>query len=244
MVRLLAVTGETHESMAAPGMLLALRTLFADFRPSDWKPGTRPVAMLERYDSLAGRVGYAVPIPLPAYEATIRMSIHARHFDDAERMLPRMERAFGVAAGRELRELLAAERATPLSPAFVALEIPARRPTAAQAAPFLGRWQKTGSGGGHEIVVRPSGDTIVVHSRVQLPDGSWDEGDQYVIQVTPAGKLEWGLPWFRGLAALLVQVGEMLPDGTMRVTRQPRGWVPRGPGGETNSTETFRRVEG
>lgn len=242
MVRELTVTGETHESMAATGMLQAFRTLFADFRPSDWKPGTRPVAMLERYDSLAARVGYDVPIPRSAYEKTIRMSIHARQFEDADRMLPRMEQAFGDAAGRELRELLAEERATPLPPSFIPLEIPAKRPTLAQAASFIGRWEKVGAGTRHEITVRPSGDTIIVHSRIQLPDGSWDEGDRYVIQVTPAGTLEWGLPWFRGIAALLVQKAALLGDGTMRVTREPRGWVPRGPGGEMHSTEAFRRV--
>lgn len=31
-------------------------------------------------------------------------------------------------------------------------------------------------------------------------------------------------------------------DGTMRVTREPRGWVPRGPAGQMYITETFHRV--
>lgn len=193
MVRQLSVTGETHESMAAAGVLQALRAMFADFRPASWKPGTRPVAMLERYDSLAARVGYAVPVPRSAYERTIRMSIHARHFDDAERMLPRMEQAFGSTSSRELRELLEEERATPLAADFIPLEIPARRPTPAEAAKFIGRWENAG-GDAHEIRISASGDTIVVHDRIQFPDGSWDEGDHHVIQVMPAGKLEWGLP--------------------------------------------------
>jgi hypothetical protein len=95
---------------------------------------------------------------------------------------------------------------------------------------------------GHEIDVRASGDTIIVHSRIQFPDHSWDEGDRHVIQVTPDGTLEWGLPWFRGIAALVVQTARIQPDGTMRVEREPRGWVPRGPGGWMRDAEVFRRV--
>ena len=94
---------------------------------------------------------------------------------------------------------------------------------------------------GHEIDIRPAGDTIVVHSRIQFPDGSWDEGDRHVIQVTPDGSLEWGLPWFRGIAALLVQKARIQGDGTMRVEREPRGWVPRGPGTGMQGVEVFRR---
>ena len=243
MVRHLATTGETHESMAAAGMLHAFRTMFEDFRPSRWIPGTRPVAMLERYDSLAARVGYDVPISANAYERTIRMSIHARHWEDAERMIVRMERAFGAAAAGDLRQMLAEERTTPVPDEFIPLVIPATRPTPAQAARFMGRWVKAGEGAGHEITVRASGDTIVVRDRIQFPDGTWTEGDHHVITVTDAGVLEWGLPWFRGIAALVVQMGEILPDGTMRVTREPRGWVPRGPGGEMHSTTLFRRVD-
>jgi predicted alpha/beta superfamily hydrolase len=244
MVRQLQVTGETHESMAASGVLLALRTIFADFRPTDWKPGTRPVAMLERYDSLAQRVGYAVPVTRGAYERTIRMSIHARHWEDAERMLGRMEQAYGTASSRDLRALLAEERATPADPGLIPLEIPTHRPTPVEAAKFLGRWVKVGGApnSGHEVTVTASGDTIVVHDRIQFPDGSWDEGDHAVIQVTPRGTLEWGLPWFRGIAALLVLQGEIQQDGTMRVTREPRGWVPRGPGGAQGEVSVFRRV--
>ena len=68
MVRQFRTTGETHASMALAGMMLGLRAMFADFLPMEWTPGTRPIAMLARYDSLAERVGYAVPIPPQAYE--------------------------------------------------------------------------------------------------------------------------------------------------------------------------------
>ncbi|MGE0441303.1 MAG: alpha/beta hydrolase [Gemmatimonadales bacterium] len=244
MVRQLSAPGETHESMAASGVLLSLRTMFADFRPTEWRPGTRPVAMLEHFDSLGERLGFAFPIPQSAYQQTIRMSIHARHWEDAERMLARMEQAYGTSASGDLRALLAEERATPAPTGLIPLEIPSHRPTSVEAAKFLGRWTKVGGGAdrGHEITVSASGDTIVVHDRIQFPDGSWDAGDHPVIQVTPRGTLEWGLPWFRGIAALLVLKGEIQPDGTMRVTREPRGWVPRGPGGEMNATTVFRRI--
>lgn len=243
MVRHVSIEGETHASMAIAGMTQAFRAMFADFRPSAWKPGTRPVAVLERYDSLAERVGYAVPIPASAYERAIRMSIHARHFDDADRMLARMERSVGITASlSDLRELLAAERATPAPPGLIPLVIPAARPTPGQARAFLGRWTIANDTLGHEIEIRASADTIVVHSRIQFPDGSWDEGDRHVIQVTPDGTLEWGLPWFRGIAALLVQKARIESDGTMRVQREPRGWVPRGPGGGMKDVERFRRV--
>lgn len=134
MVRRLSITGETHASMAMAGMMRALRTMFADFRPTEWRPGTRPIAMLARYDSLAERVGYAVPVPEQAYAQVIRMSIHSRYFDDAERVLVRMERTLGPSAeNRELRDLLAEERATPQPANFIPLEIPARRPTPREA---------------------------------------------------------------------------------------------------------------
>lgn len=243
MVRELSVAGETHSSMAAQGMLVALRTMFADFRPSDWRPGTRPIAMLDRYDSLAARVGYAVPIPAGAYERAIRMAIHARDFDDAARALDRMERSFGTTAeSRDLRSLLAEERATPVQAGFIPLTIPARRPNARDAARFVGRWVRADDPAEHVIDVSASADTIVVHDRIRFPDGSFDEGDHQVIQLTDAGTLEWGLPWFRGIAALLVLKGQLQPDGTLRVTREPRGWVPRGPAGDLMRTELFRRV--
>jgi hypothetical protein len=241
MVRELAVKGETHESMAAAGLLGALRTMFSDFSPADWRPGTRPIAMLDRYDSLAARVGYAVPIPARAYDATIRMAILAREYDDAERMLTRMERSYGAASGRVLRGLLAAERSQPAPAGLIPLEIPMRRPTPAQAAKFIGRWVRVDDPRAHEVEVRASGDTVVVHDAIRV-GGDLDAGDRQVIQVTPNGTLEWGLPWFRGVAALVVLKGEIQRDGTMKVTREPRGWVPRGPAPEMHGTEVFRRV--
>jgi uncharacterized protein len=240
MVRYRGVAGETHESMAAPGMLIAFRTMFEDFRPSEWKPGTKPIAMLDRYDSLSVRVGYDVPIPASAFDKVALMSIHAREFDDADRALTRRERSFGPST--DLRAMLAEERQKPPPAGLIPLVIPASRPSPAAAAAFLGQWARVGSDDGFEMTVRASGDTIIVHDRIQFPDGSWTEADDQVIQVTPEGTLEWGLPWFRGIAALLVLKGTILPDGTLRVAREPRGWVPVGPGGNQSRVDVFRRV--
>jgi len=91
-------------------------------------------------------------------------------------------------------------------------------------------------------VIRVTSDTIVVHDRVQQRGIDWFEADDPVIQVTSDGTLEWGLPFFRGLAALVVLRGRVDADGTMVVTREVRGWVPRGPGPELNRTERMRRV--
>lgn len=237
------VGGETHASMALAGMMQGLRVLFADFQPVEWRPGTRPVAMLERYDSLAERVGYAVPIPEQAYATVARMSLDARYFDDAARVLDRMEQSLGPSNdSRRLRDRLTRERSAPAPAGFVPLEIPARRPTPRDADAYLGHWTAIGQTDGHEVRVSASGDTILVHDRIQFPNGEWFDSDDPVIQVTADGTLEWGLTWFRGIAALLVLRGRLLPDGTMEVTRQVRGWVPRGPGPDLTRTERFRRV--
>jgi pimeloyl-ACP methyl ester carboxylesterase len=243
MVRHLAIAGETHSSMALSGMMQAFKTMFADFRPTEWRPGTRPIAMLERHDSLSARVGYEVPINPQAFALVARMSLDSRHFADAEAVLDRMERSLGPSdQSRRLRERLQRERAGPPPPGFLPLEFPARRPSPRDAARFLGRWILDQSDPSHEVVIRASGDTIIVRDRIRFPDGTWNEGDHPVIQVTPDGTLEWGLPWFRGIAALLVLQGRMLEDGSMRVTRQVRGWVPRGPGPELSRVDWFRRV--
>jgi hypothetical protein len=81
-----------------------------------------------------------------------------------------------------------------------------------------------------------------VHDRVRSPSGEWLESDDPVIQVSADGRLEWGLPWFRGIAALLVLRGHVEQNGTMTVTREVRGWVPRGPGPDLTRTDRFRRV--
>jgi pimeloyl-ACP methyl ester carboxylesterase len=241
MVRYFATTGETHASMAMAGMMQGLRTMFADFRPAEWRPGMRPVQMLDRYDSLAARVGYAVPIPENAFALAIRMSIDSRHFDDAARALDRMERELGVSEqSRSLRDKLAADRAVPQPAQWIPLEIPARRPTPRDAARFLGRWVTDD----HEVEIRASGDTIVVRDRVRFGDGEWYEENDPVVQVTADGTLEWGLPWFRGLAALVVLKGRVQDDGTMVVTREPRGWLPRQGGPDMTRTQRFRRAGG
>jgi predicted alpha/beta superfamily hydrolase len=245
MIRELSTSGETHSSMAIAGMTQALRTMFADFRPTQWQPGTQPIAMLDRYDSLSSRVGYAVPIPEDAYALVVRMSLDSRHFDDAQTVLQRWERALGPSPeSRQFRERLVRERTTPRPANFIPLEFPARRPTAKDAAPFLGRWVTIAQPDTHEVVIRVAGDSIVVHDRVQMRGIDWFEADDPVIQVTADGTLEWGLPFFRGLAALVVLRGSIQPDGTLLVTREVRGWVPRGPGPELTRVERLRRVPG
>lgn len=244
MVRQLATSGETHASMALSGMMQGLRTLFADFRPTGWRPGTRPMQMLDRFDSLVARVGYAPPIPAEAFSTVVRMSIDSRWFDDAQVVLDRWERADGPSAeSRELRDRLRRARSTPAPAGFVQLEIPPRRPTPLDAKAFLGRWTTIDATARHEVEIRAAGDTIAVRDRVQTPDGSWLETDGPVIQVTRDGTLEWGLPYFRGLAALVVLMGRVQDDGTMIVTREPRGWVPRQSGPELRQTLRFRRME-
>ena len=81
---------------------------------------------------------------------------------------------------------------------------------------------------------------------LQVCDGIQVRGGLFAakasIQVTADGTLEWGLKWFRGIAALMVMQGRVQPDGTMLVSRQVRGWVPRGPGGDLTRVERFSRM--
>lgn len=243
MVRNLATSGETHASMALSGMMQGLRLMFADFRRSDWVPGTHPIALLEQFDSLTARVGYAPPIPVDAFSTVVRMSIDSRYFEDARTALDRWERVYGPSGeSREFRERLQHDRTTAPPAGFVQLVIPTKRPTPQDARAFLGKWATIGDTDRHEVVIRASGDTIAVHDRVQMPDGSWIESDGPVVQVRPDGTLEWGLPWFRGLAALVVLMGKVQGDGTMTVTREPRGWVPRQNGPDMRRTERFRKM--
>jgi predicted alpha/beta superfamily hydrolase len=243
MVRNIRVLGETHSSMPLAGMMLGLRAMFADFQLPRWVPGTRPVAMLDYYDSLTSRLGYTVAIPGRVFEQVIRMAIHAREFEDASRALDRLERERGQSDDtRDLRRLLSDERASPVPAELVPLVIPAHRPAPSEVSAYLGRWVRIGEGSGHEVEIRASGDTIVVHERVQLPDGEWDEDDVPVIGVTSDGEFEWGQRVFHGIAALLVLRGRVLEDGTMTVAREVRGWVPRGPVGDMLRVERFRRV--
>lgn len=243
MIRTLIVSGETHASMGMSGVMLALRTMFADFKPSEWRPGTRPIAMLERYDSLAHRIGYAVPIPSSAFSTVTRMSIDARYYDDAERALMRWERELGISDGsRAMRDKLNEERAAPPPGRFVQLEIPARRPKAADARGFLGRWRRVSGERGYEVEIRASGDTITVFDRTTFPDGTTAEGYQTVVQLTADGTLEWGRPVFRGLAALLVMQARIEPDGSMSARYEPRGWIPREPGTDFTAVDRLERV--
>ena len=244
MVRMIRVADESHESMAAIGMATALRRMFEDFRAPQWRPGTAPVAMLTHFDSLEARVGYRVSIPPQSYEVVARMSIDSRRFDDAQHTIDAMEHASGASgSSRELRSQLEEERRAPTPANFIPLEIPARRPTPAQAAAFIGRWRSVDGHDAHEIDIRASRDTIVVHDRVVYPEGPPYDADDYVIRVTDAGVLEWGLPLFKGLAALVVLKGRI--DGeTLVVAREARGWAPKDPNFRTDRITRYRRVAG
>ncbi len=242
MVRLLRVRNETHTSMPLAGMMQALRVLFADFQPARWEPGTRPIAMLDHYDVLSRRLGFQVPIPGPVYEEVFLMSVGARDFDDAERVLDRMARDRPSDDVGALRQQLAAERATPAPAGLIPLVIPSVRPGPLTATAFIGHWVSSGTAGGHEVDIEASGDTIVVRDRVQLPDGEWIEDDAPVIGVTANGELEWGQRVFRGIAALLVLRGQVGPEGLMTVTKEVRGWVPRGPADDMLAPEQLRRA--
>ncbi len=242
MVRALATEGESHAGMAAAGMMAGLRAMFADFRPPEWVPGTRPVAMLARYDALTERLGYDVPVPEGMFRLAFRMSVDSRHFDDAGEILDRMEATLGASdATRSLRAQLATERATPIPADFVPLEFPAARPTPREAAAFLGRWTSVDPARPHDVEFRAVADTIAVRDIVTGASGPPFEGEGPVVRVTDDSVLEWGLPVLRGLAALLVQRGRLLPDGTMEVTKEIRGFSPRGPVDDLVRTERLRR---
>ena len=178
-----------------------------------------------------------------SFSAVARMSLDGRFFDDAQAVLDRWERTYGPsAASLGYRTRLKQERATPVPPGWVPLEIPAHRPTPMEAHAFLGRWVTLGAGTRHEVEITAFGDTVAVHDRVQTPDGGWIETDGPVVRMTVDGAFEWGLPYFQGLAALLVLHGTIGPDATMTVTREPRGWVPRQSGPDITMTERLRKV--
>lgn len=61
------------------------------------------------------------------------------------------------------------------------------------------------------------------------------------VVVTANGTLEWGLPWFRGLAELVVLKGRIQEDGSMVVTRESRGWLPQENEPDMTRTQKFRR---
>jgi predicted alpha/beta superfamily hydrolase len=232
MVRSLTIHGESHESMPARGIAQGLRLLFADFQPPAWKPGTPPIAMLARAESLDYRLGVHVPIPLSTYTRAVRMSMNARLFDDAELALRKMEQA-GVSAAEiaELRGEVAEVKSQPADPRLIPLVIPKQRPTAAQAARFLGTWRTIGGGDfTQELSIRASNDTIAIHSRIRQRGGEPYEEDNTVIRVTPDGTLEWGRQGFINLAALMIQKATLSADGTMLIREEPRGWVIRDPG--------------
>jgi hypothetical protein len=226
-------------------MAAGLRRLFEDFRPPQWRPGTSPIEMLSRYDSLAARVGYAVPVPAQAYATVVRMCLDGRFFGDAERALARMEQALGATEeSRAFRQRLMAERSQPAPAGWIPLVVPAKRPSPAQASRFLGRWRSVDGGRPHEVEVRASGDTIIVHDRIVYPDNEPYDADDPVITITDRGALEWGLPFFQGLAALLVQVGTLEDEDTMVVRSEPRGWLPRDPNFPVGRVVRFTRVKG
>jgi hypothetical protein len=154
-----------------------------------------------------------------------------------------MERVHGVSAStRELRAELAAERSAAAPSSFIPLVVPARRPTPAQASPFLGKWRAVDGRLPHEVEIRASGDTIVVFDRVSFPEGPPHEAYDPVIQVTSDRVLEWGLPFFRGVPALIVQKATIVDANTMLVRDEVRGWVPRDPNMPASRETRFVRV--
>ncbi|HSL71041.1 MAG TPA: alpha/beta hydrolase-fold protein, partial [Longimicrobiales bacterium] len=243
MIRHVRVTDETHASMAAIGIAAGLRRIFEDFRPPQWRPGRSPIEMLARYDSLADRIGYRIPVPEETFATVVRMCLDSRIFEDAQQALERMERSFGTTErSRGLRTRLETERAQPAPQGFIPLVIPARRPTPAKAARFIGRWESQDRPNKHVIDIRPSGDTIVVRDRITYPDTEPFDALDQVIQLTDDGVLEWGLPFFRGIAALLVLEATLVDDTTMVVRREPRGWLPRDPNFSSGDPVTYKRT--
>lgn len=232
MVRSVTVSGESHESMPATGIAQGLRRIFADFQPQPWKPGSPPIAMLARPDSLDYRLGVHVPIPTGTYMRVVMMSMNARLFDDAELALRKMEQAGGSAAEiADLRREIADTKSQPPDPRLIPLVVPKERPTPAQAARFLGTWKTIGdSPFAQEVSIRASGDTIAVRSRIRQRGLEPYDEDHTVIRVTPDGTLEWGRQGFINLAALMIQKATLMPDGTMLIREEPRGWVIRDPG--------------
>ena len=247
MVRHISTAGgETHISMPVAGLMRGLRTMFADFLPTPWRPGTRPISMLDRFDSLSQRVGYDVTIPEETFGLVVRMSLDGRFFDDADRVLSRMEHTLGVSAeSREFRARLARERGTPAPTGFVPLMIPAHRPTTQEAAAFLGRWESVRpvERGKHELEFRTAGDTVVVLSRFQ-PPGAPEPIESYwtMIQVTADGTLEVGSDWLHGVPALLVFRCRLLADGTMTVARETRGFVRHAGAPDDSEPLRYRRL--
>src|ERR1044072_3484411 len=124
-------------------------------------------ALLQRYDSPRAPIRDAPPIPADAFDKVVRMSLDSRRFDEAARALDRWEHALGPSGeSRSYRERLTRERAAPAPPTFPPLDFPARRPTAPEAAQFVGRWVSIAQADTHEVTVRVAGDTIVVHDRL------------------------------------------------------------------------------
>lgn len=124
----------------------------------------------------------------------------------------------------------------------VAVVIPASRPSAAQAARFIGRWRSVGPTEPHEVDIRVSADTLVFHDHVTFPEDEPFDADDPVIQLTNNGVLEWGLPFFNGLAALVVLKATLVDNETMVVDREARGWVPRDPNFEAHLVVRFKRI--
>jgi hypothetical protein len=173
------------------------------------------------------------------------MSLDSRYFDDAALVLDHWERALGPSdESREYRARLAQERGTPAPADFVPLEIPARRPTPREAAPFLGRWAQAGrERGALELEFRASGDTVIAWARERFETGGREfEGPWHLIQVTADGTLEVGAPYLRGIAGLVVFRCRIGADGMMDVTKQVRGFSPRGPTGDLAAPVRFSRL--
>ena len=141
-----------------------------------------------------------------------------------------------------LRTRLASERKQPAPAGWIPLVIPASRPSAAQAARFVGRWRSVGAAEPHEVEIRVSADTLVIHDHITFPEGEPFDADDPVIQLTSNGVLEWGLPFFNGLAALVVLKATLADNDTLVVARESRGWVPRDPSYKPHVVVRFKRI--
>src|SRR5258706_12693292 len=96
------------------------------------------------------------------------MSLDSRLFDDAARVLARWEQSVGPSPeSRQFRERLTRERVTPRPASFIPLEFPAQRPTAQQAAAFVGHWVTVAQPATPHAAIRVSRGTTLVPDRAQ-----------------------------------------------------------------------------
>ncbi len=135
------VAGESHETMAFRGRYEALRRLFADYVPQMRQNESRATltALEEQYSTLSGAYGYRVAIPLAAFEEVARRDIGRSRYASAVQTTERALVSYPSATSLrtlqdEARRLLATSQVDVRRPTV-------KRPSAAEAAPFLGQWR-------------------------------------------------------------------------------------------------------